>query len=320
MREYAKIYTSLWRSRKFTSLESDDARLLYLYLHTCVHSNMVGCFILPDGYATSDLGWDLTRYRQALDSLSAASLVGLNREENVVRIVDFLRHDPFTNKSHAAGALKVAMSLPYCDQVALLFNDLRKSKWVAASAIPTASAQPVERLSTDLRQEQEPEPEPEPISAAADAMREGAEKPDPVKADQWTLREQILLAVGLDTSGLTGRGGRSLGSRADMAEVDRWLQLPGITVPVILEEIGRIMARKRDGPPSSLRFFTRAMQQLSGELSQPPLHPTTPTAAKGSRHGRKQFDAAINHLANQISAGNVAIDHSDRDPFGKRPR
>ena len=137
MRDYGKIYTSLWRSRKFTSLESDDAKLLYLYLHTCAHANMVGCFILPDGYATADLEWDTTRYRHALDTLSTACLVGVDRGEKLVRIVDFLRHDPFTNASHATGAIKITLALPDCDERSFLFQDLSKSKWVAAGAIPT---------------------------------------------------------------------------------------------------------------------------------------------------------------------------------------
>ena len=36
---------------------SDDARLLALYLLTGQHTNMIGCFRLPDGYVSEDLAW-----------------------------------------------------------------------------------------------------------------------------------------------------------------------------------------------------------------------------------------------------------------------
>jgi len=128
-------------------------------------------------------------------------------------------------------------------------------------------------LSTLSRQEQEPEPEP--YKKISLGLSTSARKTDLPKPE--TDRESILDAIGVDrVSGLTGKGGSMLGNRTDMAEVERWLDLPGITVPVVLEEVRRIMARKRDGPPSNFKFFTSAMQRLSGELSRPPLNPNQP--------------------------------------------
>ena len=68
MRSYSRISITIWRSRKFRSLPSDDPRLLYFYLHTCPHINSTGCFVLPEGYACADLGWPSDRYRAALDT------------------------------------------------------------------------------------------------------------------------------------------------------------------------------------------------------------------------------------------------------------
>lgn len=131
-------------------------------------------------------------------------------------------------------------------------------------------------------------------------------------------REAILQAIGVDPiSGITGPSGRMLGTQADMAEFNRWLELPGITATVAIAEVRRIMANKRDGPPSSLRFFTQAMQRLSAELSRPPLDPIHPTT--GARNDRQRFDQTIDALAAGLSAGTVSLGLEDRDPFAQRP-
>ncbi len=132
-----------------------------------------------------------------------------------------------------------------------------------------------------------------------------------------TDREAILTAIGVDpVSGITGPSGRMIGTQADMAEVARWLDLPGLTMTLILAEIRTVMANKRDGPPSSFRFFTKAMQRLSGEMTRPALDPITTT--NGARHDRHRFDQTINALADGLSAGTVHLGTDDRDPFPRR--
>lgn len=91
---------------------------------------------------------------------------------------------------------------------------------------------------------------------------------------EMTDRELILEAIGVDqVSGLTGHGGRQLGTQSDMAEAARWLELPGLNIGTVCAEIRRLIEAKRDGPPKSFRYFTEAMQRLSGALSQPALTP-----------------------------------------------
>jgi uncharacterized protein YdaU (DUF1376 family) len=129
-----------------------------------------------------------------------------------------------------------------------------------------------------------------------------------------TDREAILTAIGVDpVSGITGPAARMIGTQADMAEVARWLELPGLTMPLILGEIRQVMANKRDGPPSSFRFFTKAMQRLSAELSRPALDPIHPTT--GARNDRQRFDQTIHAIADGLSAGTVDLGLEDRDPF-----
>ena len=153
------------------------------------------------------------------------------------------------------------------------------------------------------------QPEPEPYRDGGGGTRE------PVSTD----REAILTAIGVDpVSGITGPSARQIGTRADMAEAGRWLDLPGMTMPLVIEEVRRVMANKRDGPPSSFKFFTKAMQRLSGELTQEALQPTQP--ATGARHDRQRFDKTIDALAAGLSSGAIGLGLESRDPFAKRPR
>lgn len=87
-----------------------------------------------------------------------------------------------------------------------------------------------------------------------------------------TYRERILAAIGIGPKGIVGPS-RFLGSQADMAEAQRWLELPGLTIDNICAEVSRICASMQDGPPSSFKYFTRAMQRLSGSLTAAPLTP-----------------------------------------------
>lgn len=157
MRDFAKISTTLWRSKKFRSV-SDSARLFYLYLHTCSHVNSVGCFVLPMGYIKADLGWSEDTVTESIDSLSKASLIAFDTDEELVRIIDFIRHDPFTNPKHAAGAIKVALSLPDCQEKTNLLNDLLTNKHAAENDLLLKA---MDRVSEPYRNP-EPEPEPEP--------------------------------------------------------------------------------------------------------------------------------------------------------------
>lgn len=93
-----------------------------------------------------------------------------------------------------------------------------------------------------------------------------------------TFRERLLEAMGVGPDGVAGPS-RFIGGTADMAEAGRWLELPYMTPDLICEEITRITAKKRDGPPKSFTYFTEAMRRLSGQLSAPPLKPI-----EGNRH------------------------------------
>ena len=160
MRDYGKIFTSIWNSKKFRGID-DDARLIYLYLHTCPHINSTGCFVLKDLYAAADLNWDVERYRKGIDTLVETLLIGFDASENVLRIVNYLKFDPFMNKNHAKGAIKLALSLPDCEQKTLVLNDMVENKY-AFDDVDLLNG--IERVSKGYRTP-EPEPEPGPLPA-----------------------------------------------------------------------------------------------------------------------------------------------------------
>jgi len=283
MRDYGKISTTIWNSQKFRSLPSDDARLLYFYLHTCPHVNSVGCFVLRDGYAADDLGWEKERYRYGIETLRKANLIGYDRAERLVKIENFLAFDPFNNAKHAKGAIKIALSLPDCRIKLLLLREISNSRFVGESPDLAAA---IDTLSIRYRSpepEPEPDPEPEPNGGGGDAHARAREAdPDPpsdapcntppaeTPVDTW--RETLCRAMGLDPQGITP-GGRIAGTQADMAEAQRWQHDLGLSKMQILRQVREVMGKKTGGPPKSFRYFTPAMTELARDLAAPRLEP-----------------------------------------------
>ena len=125
MRKYASITTSIWRSQKIRSLKnSDRPRLLYFYFHTAPQCNSVGCYSLPIGYIATDLGWGEQQVSEAIDSLCEVKLVEWNDHEHLVRIVDFVIHDPPTNPKHAIAFVLTTFEIPDCQEKLNLINEL----------------------------------------------------------------------------------------------------------------------------------------------------------------------------------------------------
>ena len=162
MRDYGKIKTSIWESKKFTGLKSDDLRLFYLYLHTCPHVNSIGCFRLKIGYIMADLGWSAKVSDRAIVALCEANLIRWDSVEHVVLICNFLTESPITNKKHGAGAAKLALSLPECKLKHDVIGELMTDKYACDLSEWKGYDRPINSGTDTTEPETEPERETEP--------------------------------------------------------------------------------------------------------------------------------------------------------------
>ena len=112
MRDFSKISPALWQSKRFNTLPSDDGRYLYLYLLTNGHQTSAGAYRLPDGYATNDLHWELSRYLKARHELAVADLILFDETESVIMITRWFKHNPPMSESHFIGIGRMLERLP----------------------------------------------------------------------------------------------------------------------------------------------------------------------------------------------------------------
>ena len=118
MGQYARIQTRIWNSATFQGL-SDDARLLWFYLLTCPHNNLLGMYVLKEGYALEDLGWPSKRFAKPLGELLAVPLTdgsnGLacyDESTKVMLIKNYLEHNPLENPNQVKAGIKIINELP----------------------------------------------------------------------------------------------------------------------------------------------------------------------------------------------------------------
>lgn len=147
-----------------------------------------------------------------------------------------------------------------------------------------------------------------PTTTATATYIGGGGSADAKTGEVLTIREEVLQAMGLGPDGVSSPSSM-LGGQADMAELGRWLKLPGLDTEAICEEIRRVTANKTDGPPSSFRYFSKAMERLSGQLTAPDLRPSQPRRTNNDRVSRAAAaDRAI------IDAAAALPDDYFRDP------
>lgn len=108
---YTKIDELMWSDPKFCSL-SDDGKLLFVYLVSCRHRNIIGLYYLPEPYAAFDLKWDSKRFSKGLAELLEMGLVKYNFNSNMVMIINFLKYNPLENPNQVKGAVKALAVLP----------------------------------------------------------------------------------------------------------------------------------------------------------------------------------------------------------------
>lgn len=106
MRVYGSVQLSFWENSAFQSV-SDQAKLLAIYLLTGPHSNMLGCFRLPEGYIKEDLGWSTDTVNETFQELSEIDFLTRDHKSSWIVIHQFLKWNPIQNPRQGVGIRKL---------------------------------------------------------------------------------------------------------------------------------------------------------------------------------------------------------------------
>lgn len=121
MRDYGKVYTAFWTSEDVLSM-TEDERTLALYLLTCPHGNMLGCFRLTNAYASDDLKWEIERVSKGFGGLTAKGYIYRCDRSFWLVIQRYLKWNQFENPNvgKAAGKLFDSLGAPNIVKAALV--------------------------------------------------------------------------------------------------------------------------------------------------------------------------------------------------------
>jgi hypothetical protein len=108
---YQKIHSQIWNDEKFIQLTPQQQRLFF-YILTCPHGNLIGLYVLKEGYAREDLKSFGKDFRKDLTKLIDLGLIEYDNSVSVVFIKNFLKHNPITNPNQVKAADKTIKELP----------------------------------------------------------------------------------------------------------------------------------------------------------------------------------------------------------------
>lgn len=111
MRDFGVIHCSYWTSETSHGF-SDDAKLLGAYLFTGPHSNILGCYRVPDGYVMGDLSWAPERVSKAFEELSRKGFANRCGTTFWVFIVKYLKWNPPENPNQVKAMRRLAAQVP----------------------------------------------------------------------------------------------------------------------------------------------------------------------------------------------------------------
>lgn len=111
MRDYGKIFTSLWSSDTFRSM-TEDGRALTLYLLSSPHGTIAGVFRLPDGYVCEDMQWDSERVSKGFAELFQKGFANRCETTKWVWVCKHLEWNPPENPNQRKSAQKIVDQVP----------------------------------------------------------------------------------------------------------------------------------------------------------------------------------------------------------------
>lgn len=111
MRDYSKISPKVWRSARFRSLTTEQAKNFYLFALSCDHQSSAGCFRLPDAYAAADLNWSQEQLEAARAMVIAAELIVHDPATEEYFVLRWFKHNPAHNPKHRKGVERIISEL-----------------------------------------------------------------------------------------------------------------------------------------------------------------------------------------------------------------
>lgn len=108
---YTRVNEHIWRDTSFLNLDT-ETKLLYMYLLTCPHSNLIGLFYLPKQYIACDLNVSLDSIDRGIDTLSKGVSIEYSEGSKTIFLCDFLKSNPLSSDKQVSGAIKILGSLP----------------------------------------------------------------------------------------------------------------------------------------------------------------------------------------------------------------
>jgi len=190
---YSKTQSSLWKSLKRKEI-SDDGKLLFIYLYSCPHRNLLGFYHIPFAYIESDLGWTAQRVSKGYAELYGKGLVEYDEGLEYMLIPGFLEHNPFENPNVEKKAVRLFEELSELAESRLLPSFERVLK-----GLPKPFPELLKRVTQTLsNKEEEEETEEETEEEVLCAEPETVSAPEPVititlndKSEYPVLPEQV---------------------------------------------------------------------------------------------------------------------------------
>lgn len=108
---FTKIDELIWSDDKFKEL-TDDGKLLFIFVLTCSHRNILGLYFLPVPYGAFDLGWETERFTKGLRELLGKGFVNYCFNTNILFVKNFLKYNPLENPNQVKKAMSDLKSIP----------------------------------------------------------------------------------------------------------------------------------------------------------------------------------------------------------------
>ncbi|NPV72119.1 MAG: DnaD domain protein [Firmicutes bacterium] len=122
---YTRIKSRFWTDEKSGAWDN-DTKLLALYLLSCPHGNILGCFVLPKLYICADLRWTPEQLQRPFAKLLDDDFIEYDEKASLVLVRKWLRHNPIENGNQATAAIKVLQELPKSPLLKELANIVRE--------------------------------------------------------------------------------------------------------------------------------------------------------------------------------------------------